>query len=77
MAVCASVQNGAVWKNIRKVLDLYFCYKSTQSFFEIHAAEFKKWMDDLSTGHHSGFVAEATTIYAIPPFKLIALACYG
>ncbi|EAQ93104.1 hypothetical protein CHGG_01339 [Chaetomium globosum CBS 148.51] len=77
MGVCAGVQNGAVWKNIRKVFDPYFSYKSAQGFSEIYAAEFKKWMDDLSAGRESDFVAEATTICTVLPFKLIALACYG
>ena len=79
MGVCAGVQNGAVWKNIRKVFDPYFSYKSAMGFSEIFAAEFKKWMDDLASqaGHKSEFVVEATTVCTVLPFKLIALACYG
>ncbi|KAK4041460.1 cytochrome P450 [Parachaetomium inaequale] len=79
MGVCAGVQNGAVWKNIRKVFDPYFSYKSAMGFSEIFATEFKKWMDDLASqaGRKSEFVVEATTVCTVLPFKLIALACYG
>ncbi|KAL1845185.1 hypothetical protein VTK73DRAFT_964 [Phialemonium thermophilum] len=79
MGVCAGVQNGEVWKNIRKVFDPHFSYQSATGFTRLFDAELDRWIRDLANraGHESDFVVEATTACTVLPFKLIALACYG